>query len=70
MSPPNPHSVARSAALRPSWAARTRARIHARIGRALARPEADAELSVAGVLDLFEEHFYVGEITAEGATSL
>ena len=66
MTPPNPPSLARPAALRPSWAARTRARIHARIGRALARPEADAELSVAGVLDLFEEHFYVGEITAEG----
>ena len=36
------------------------------ICRALARPETDSELSVAGVLDLFEEHFYVGEITAEG----
>jgi diguanylate cyclase (GGDEF)-like protein len=66
VTPPNPHSGARPAALRPGWAARTRARIRARIGRALARPEADAELSVAGVLDLFEEHFYVGEITAEG----
>jgi diguanylate cyclase (GGDEF)-like protein len=41
-----------------------RARIRASIDRALGRPQ--AELSVTGVLDLFEEHFYVGEITAEG----
>ena len=34
------------------------------MARALGRPR--AELSVTGVLDLFEEHFYVGEITAEG----
>ena len=40
--------------------------MRARLCRALARPETDSELSVAGVLDLFEEHFYVGEITAEG----
>src|SRR4051812_27375115 len=66
MTPPTPHSVARPAALRPRWAPRTRARMRAWIGRALARPKADSDLSVAGVLDLFEEHFYVGEITAEG----
>jgi diguanylate cyclase (GGDEF)-like protein len=59
---PTDHSAARPAALRPGRAARVRAWI----GRALGRPEADAELTIAGVLDLFEEHFYVGEITAEG----
>jgi hypothetical protein len=59
VTPTTHHSAARPA-LRPSWSAR----IRASIARALGRSR--AELSVTAVLDLFEEHFYVGEITAEG----
>src|SRR4051794_36020994 len=45
-----------------------RARARERIARALGRRDrlAAEDLSVAGVLDLLEEHFYVGEITADG----
>ena len=46
-----------------------RGRVAALLRRVLGRAERRGNLeglSVAGVLDLFEEHLYVGEITAEG----
>ena len=50
-----------SAPRRPSWVARARAGLRARRERGV-----DLSRSVAAILDLFEEHFYVGEITPDG----
>ena len=58
MTPPIHHSVGRFSAFR------ALARLRALLGR-VRRADLD-DVSVAGVLDLFEEHFYVGEITADG----
>jgi diguanylate cyclase (GGDEF)-like protein len=51
---------------RPSWVARARARLRARIWPGRSERGVDLSASVAAVLDLFEEHFYVGDITPDG----
>jgi diguanylate cyclase (GGDEF)-like protein/PAS domain S-box-containing protein len=66
---PIEHFAGGPPALRHSRTGRLRTRARVLLDRVLGRADRRFDLgavSVAGVLDLFEEHFYVGEITPDG----